>query len=121
MPFLKDASAWLDATLATSDGETVRYSRGIPHVDVTAVSGQTPVDFDFGHGVLQTWQTQDFLIAAAALILSTHETTPCVGDEIKATIRSESVCFRVCNADDGRCFRYTDANRTMLRVHTKEI
>jgi hypothetical protein len=113
--FLKNASAWLDATLAESDGETVRYARGIPHVDLTAVPGQTPVGFDLG-SVLQTWQTQDFLFATTDLILSGHASPPEVGDEITY----DDNVYRVCNATDGRCYRFTDTYRQTMRVHTKE-
>lgn len=115
--FLKNAEAWLDATLAASDGETVTYSRGIPNVSLTAVLGATPTGFDLGNGILQTWQTQDFLIAETDLELSGHEVKPAVGDEVT----SDGVVFRVCNATDGRCWRFTDPHRRTLRIHTKEV
>lgn len=114
---LDTASAWLDAQLATSEGVTVRYARGIPNVDVTAVLGQTPVGFDLGGGVLQTWQTQDFFLTKSTLLLSGHQAYPEVGDEITYS----GTTFRVCNATDGRCYRYTDPYRRTMRVHTKEI
>lgn len=117
MGFLDTAAAWLDSTLATSDGVTVRYSRGIPYVDVTAVLGQTPTGFDLGNGILQTWQTQDFLIPQADFELSGSDVSPQVGDEV----RSGDVVFRVCLADDGRCWRFTDPYRRTMRIHTKEV
>lgn len=119
--FLENAASWLDDTLAESDGETVSYSDGNNSISVTAVSGMTPVGMELGDGTIQTWLSHDFFIASEDLAVSGVEFEPAVGHHIKKTIRGREVTFRVTQASDGRCFRFTDPTRETMRVHTKEI
>jgi hypothetical protein len=122
MPFLDNAAAWLDSTLATSDGELVTFRDGALEVpDVVAVIGATPVGFDLGNGILQSWLTTDFLIAANEISdPSGNEITPEVGQEITRIVRGKAITYRVCILDDGHCFRATDPSRRTLRIHTKQ-
>lgn len=113
---LDSGSLWLDTVQAASEGVAATYRRGAAEVELTdVVVGQTPIGTDFGVGIIQTWQTRDFLIQAADLILGGAVTEPEVGD----TIEESGVIYRVTEADDGRPWRYSDeATRLMLRVHT---
>lgn len=122
---LSAASAWLDSVLSSNEGEPVEYARGEELVDggLTAVVGATPIGFLLDSaGGTQSWQTTDFQIAAADLVIGGELTLPQVGDRIVRRIGGQRVPFEVLNADDRRCFRYVDgATRATLRVHTKEI
>lgn len=115
---LDTGSLWLDSILGTSEGVEVTYRRGAAEVELEGVVvGQTLIGSDFGVGIVQTWQTRDYLIPTADLILGGNVTEPEVGD----TIEQGGVTYRVTEADDGRPWRYSDeATRTMLRVHTKQ-
>lgn len=126
MPSLDAGSRYLDAKLALPAvaGETVTYLHDLEPVTLTdVVIGETPIGFDFGTGnIIQSWQTTDFLIPAASLALFGSEFVPQPGHRIVRTVLDQTIPFEVRNADDGRCFRYSDAvTREMLRVHCKEV
>lgn len=114
MTFLGTASAWLDTTFETSDGETVTYRRGSATVSVTAVFGAAPAAQQDLNGAVIAWQGVEFYIAAADLLLGGTAIKPEIGDEIT----HGSVLYRVAKSDiDGREWVYADeATRTMLRV-----
>lgn len=117
MGLLDSASQWLDETLASANGESVTYTIQTDSLSVSANIGQTPVGQVLENGVLQTWQSQDFLISAALLVSGGTTFKPEVGH----TITHNGNNFRVSNLDDGRCYRFTDPSRRTLRIHTKEI
>lgn len=125
MGMLDTASAWLDTTLASTTvaGVSVTIRDGAATSDsVIAVVGQTVPGFDLGNGIVQSWETTDFLIAASSFIIDSGATLPAVGMVIVRTINSREVQYEVTNADDGRCYRFCDgATRDMLRIHTREI
>jgi hypothetical protein len=107
-----------------SDGEPVVFCFDNERIDIAqAIIGETPIGFDFGQGgMLQSWQTTDFLIAREDLVLFGREVVPEPGMRIFRTIRGQTVPFEVRPVEDGRCYRNSDAvTREMLRIHTKEI
>lgn len=120
--FLEAASNWLDTVCTEQISQTVTIRDGAAESgDVLATIGQTVIGFDLGNGIVQSWQTTDFLIQAEDFVLEGNEVLPCVGMTITRTIRGNEVVFEVLNTDDGRCYRYSDdATREMLRVHTRE-
>lgn len=120
---LDTASAWLDSTLKTSEGETVTLHVGGELLEVTAVIGATPIGFDFGTGgAIQSWQTTDFLIEVSELELNSAAFLPETGMQIDRTVNGFSTPYEVRPVEDGRCYRYSDAvARTMLRIHAKEV
>jgi len=122
MGFLDNGCAWLDSTLAVSDGELVSFRDGALEIpDVVAVIGTMPVGYDLGNGILQSWQATDFFVSAALLAdPSGNEITPEVGQEFSRIVRGRAVIYRVCILDDGRCARPTDPSGRTLRIHTKE-
>jgi hypothetical protein len=120
---LASGSAWLDTVCKEQISQTIVIEHGAATSgNVSATVGATLVGFDLGNGIVQSWQTTDFLIKADDFVVGSVETLPCLGMRINRTISGNDVQFEVLNADDGRCYRYSDdATRTMLRVHTREI
>lgn len=123
MPSLDAGSRWLDEKLGSTDvaGQAVEVEVGGETINCTAVPGMTPIGFDLGNGILQTWQTQDFLIAVDELVLHGETVEPEQGMRIIRTVNGERVPFKVLATEDGRCWRWSDGvTRSMRRIHTKE-
>jgi hypothetical protein len=120
---LATASAWLDQTLRTSVSQTVRYRRGAAYVDVLATFGLATDSSDASPEARRTWQSTDFMIAVADLVLAGHEVEPQVGDRIEFTPRTETITFQVQNDEvSGKCFSHCDdSTKLTFRIHTKEI
>jgi len=118
---LDSSAAWLDLILASSNGELVTFRDGALIVsNLTAVVGVTPIGFDLGGGVLQTWQVTDFFVSAADLTDGADTVTPAVGQIFTRVIGGREVEYQVCNADNGRCFRYPDPSWRTFQIHTKQ-
>jgi len=110
------------ATLASAEGKTVTVDRGSSSVDVTAVVGESEHEDIGPDGFPVVTVTRDFLIAAADYAPGGSAVEPARGDQITETIDGTSKTFEVCPTAAGQaCFRYMDAARTRLRVHTVEI
>lgn len=118
---LNRGSRWLDGKTATAGADTYKYWRGSADVDVDAVMGSTPIGFALSGTIVQSWQSTDFLVPAAQLLLGGHAIEPEKGDRIEATINGATVRFVVAQTDDQRCFRWSDpVLRETYRIHTRE-
>lgn len=117
---LKDSSTWLEAQCAAFRTSTVTYRRGVATVEVDAEVGHSDFDIVSDEGVVEQWESRDFLIAAADLILGGVEVLPAIGDEIVETIGSDDLVYSVmAPTSDQPPWRYSDQWRITLRVHTK--
>lgn len=120
MANVQDSLSFHRAALRGSCAVEARIHVGGDYVDVPATIGQTPIGFDHGNGVIQTWQSTDFLVQAADLVIADQEITPHVGMWIACTLNGRSVEFNVLEADNGRCFQWSGPGRTTFRIHAKE-
>ena len=64
---------------------TVEYCRGAESVSVQATIGRTVFEVDDASGLLEKWESRDFLIAAAELVLAGAQVLPQRGDRIRET------------------------------------
>lgn len=120
MAFLDAAAAWLDDTLQASDGRAVTFRRGADSVSITATVGATPFIDEAQDGYTIQWESRDFILSSADLILSGDVVQPQVGDVFEQTIGSDVCTFLVVAPINGQCFRYADAARQTIRIHTKQ-
>lgn len=118
---LQTGSAWLDAKRKAFMSHAVTYSRGAFSVSVLAGAGQTIFNIDDGGGAMISYESRDFLITATDLILNSILTTPLRGDRIVDVIGSSTFTFEVVAPKGLPDWRYTDAFKQTLRVHTKLI
>ena len=116
---LSGAIGHLAKALKTNAGATVTYKRGGATVSVQATKGQTQFEQD-DQGAMLRWESVDWLIDTADLILSGAVTTPQRGDVIAETIGAATVTYEVLGDGNEPCFRYSDPHRKKLRIHTKE-
>ncbi|MCG3181849.1 MAG: hypothetical protein BIFFINMI_04284 [Phycisphaerae bacterium] len=118
---LENASAWLDDMRTRHASRQVTYQRAGQSVQVAAGIGRTVFQIDNGSGVLETFESRDFLILAADLVLGGAAVLPKAGDRITEGQDSTSYIYEVLAPGTEPAWRYSDPYRRTLRIHTKQI
>jgi hypothetical protein len=118
---LQKSSDWLETQRTKHAASTVQYVRGSLAAEVLATVGKTTFEVDDGYGVLIRHESRDFLILAADLLLDGHSILPQRGDCIRETQNGAVYSYEVMTPGKEPCWRYSDAFRKTLRVHTKQI
>jgi len=117
---LEKASAWLGQMRKTHLSRTVTYIRGDHQLQVAAMIGSTIFEIDDQYGAVERFESRDFLISAADLILDGEVTQPRPGDQIKE-MQGRTFVYEVMSPGKEPCWRYSDSYRQMLRIHTKQV
>jgi hypothetical protein len=86
-----------------------------------ATIGKTTFELDDGYGVLVRHESRDFLVLAADLVLAGVPVIPQRGDRIEETQGDATFVYEVSAPAKEPCWRFSDAFRKTLRIHTKEI
>lgn len=115
---LDEAADALLFSLQSAAGRSITYRRGSASVPLDAVRGVSRFGPDETTQFVEELQTRDFFIYASQLVLSGSLTLPQVGDTIAETIAGITDTFTVF-APLGFPFRYSDSEKTILRVYTK--
>lgn len=114
---LGDALAIHAANIPALAGGAVTYRRGNSSVTVTAAPGRTDFESYGPDGELVSSRSTDWIMAAADLVLDGVATVPRRGDVVVDATGNE---FIVLPVNGERVYRYSDATRKILRVHTVE-
>jgi len=120
---LATGMTWLSDQLAENVSDTVTYRRAAQHCSISATPGSSLLRVSDSAGAVRTLRTdKDFIFDAATLKLDgTNVTEPQRGDLIDVT-GADSVTRRYEALPYGTnepVFRYSDPERTIVRVHTK--
>jgi hypothetical protein len=118
---LQQASNWLEDQRTRHAASTSQYVRGSRSVDLLATVGKTTFDVDDGYGVLVRYESRDFLILAADLVLDGLPLIPQRGDRIQETQGGTTFIYEVTAPGKEPCWRYSDPYRKTLRIHSKQI
>jgi hypothetical protein len=118
---LEKASDWLQAQRTRHASRVVTYARGGLSVDIAATIGKTTFEIDDGYGVLVRYESRDFLVLAADLILGDGPTTPERGDRIRETQGGQVFVYEVTAPGKEPCWRYSDPYRKTFRIHSKQV
>jgi hypothetical protein len=118
---LRKSSDWLEDQRTRHAASTVTYVRGSQSVDLLATVGKTTFELDDGYGVLVRHESRDFLVLAADLVLGGATVIPDRGDRIRETQGDTTFVYEVSAPGKEPCWRYSDAFRKTLRIHTKQI
>jgi len=118
-----DAIAAMGSTLRASCGLSVTYHRGESSVQVTAVVGRTLYEADDASGAIVKAEARDYLIEAVALDFGAGTVRPEPGDRIWEPLAGgESAdVYEVMPLGPEPCYRKSDPQGNVLRVHTKLI
>jgi hypothetical protein len=119
---LQTGASWLGTKLAAYASHEVTYVRDASEVTLSASFGRTELEVDTGYETRMLHTDRDFIFAAATLILGGSTTLPQAGDQIKETVGNDTYTYEVMTPEgQEQPYRYCDANRVLLRVHTTLI
>lgn len=118
---LEEGSQWLSDQIDEHLSSPVLYRRGSSSVSVQAGKANTTFELPSSNGMVVTVESRDFLITASKLILDGQQQLPLVGDRITEDISGELRAYEVQNFGTERPYRFCDAHRIKLRVHTKYV
>lgn len=110
-------AAFLAAQRHAHMTETVTYRRGSDAAELDASRGHSDLEAETDYGVVIEVQTADFLVRAEDLVLGGLVALPHEGDRIEA----DGKTFEVRAPGGQAPWRYADAHRLTLRIHTQEL
>jgi len=113
---LAAGAAWMTGQLQAAAGTTVTYRRGTDTADVTATIGRSEFEAQDQNGVIERWESRDYLVPAADLPFGEPER----GDVIVETSGTIELQYEVASPRGVPVFRYGDAFRSIVRIHTKQ-
>lgn len=114
---LERGAAFLAAKQKSHASREVVYQRDTATVTVRATIGRTEFAVESGMSVVEAWESRDFLIAAADLVLDGAATLPERGDRIVEGVYAYAVLAPAGQPH----FRFSDLYRKVLRIHTKLV
>jgi hypothetical protein len=117
MDALRAGAAWLATQLKSSAATNVIYRRGQAWQVIAATIGQTTFESADQNGVVEQWQSRDFIIAAADF----PHAEPLRGDRIVEMVNGAAVVFEAAAPRGVPLFRYGDAWHSTIRVHAKRV
>lgn len=113
---LANGAAWLAGQLKAAAGTTVTYVRGNQASEVTATIGASAFESATQSGVLERWESRDYLIDYDDLPFG----DPLQGDRVVEEIDGTNVTYEVASPRGVPLWHYADAFRLIVRVHTKQ-
>jgi hypothetical protein len=118
---LERASNWLEEQRRRHASPVVPYARGSRTLDGVATIGKTLFEVDDGYGIVVRYESRDYLIQAADLVLDSEPFVPQRGDRIQEVQGSTTFVYEVTAPGKEPAWRYSDPYRTALRIHTKQV
>ena len=112
---LKNALSWLESQRKKHLSSLVIYRRGDCIAKVPATIGKTIFRIEDGYGRIVHYESRDYLISSADLMINGIIITPHKGDEII----DENFIYEVMAPANEPEWRYSDSFRNTLRIHTK--
>lgn len=111
---LASGAAWLAGQLSASASRSVRYQRGVDYGNVLAAVGTSRFEAQGTSGVVETWESRDFIIKTGTLPFG----EPQRHDKIVETLNGIDITYEVTSPRGVPVFHYADAFRQTVRVHT---
>jgi hypothetical protein len=111
---LASGAAWLADQLAAGASSSVRYYRGVDFGSVLATIGNSRFEAQGQSGVVETWESRDYLIKTGVLPFG----EPQRHDKIVETLNGIDITYEVTSPRGVPVFHYGDSFRQTVRVHT---
>jgi len=118
---LEQGAAWLEDQRHQHLTTSIAYLRNITLITIQATIGRTEFETVDESGLLQKFESRDYLIRAVDLVFNLQQTLPKAGDQIKESDGSTTYIYEVMAPAGEPVFRYSDQYRKTLRIHTKFI
>ena len=114
---IRDGAAYLADTLKLVASDSVTITRGEQSQAVLAVVGRSVFESQDQSGIVETWESRDYIVKASDLPFG----EPLRGDTVTETV-GDSVCVYEVVAPRGTpLFHYADAFQQTVRIHTKRV
>jgi hypothetical protein len=114
---LEQGAGWLAGMRTQYLSRTVTYQSGQQQVQLQATVGSTTFDIASDYGVVERWESRDYLVGASDLVLGSAVAQPQRGD----TITDAGQVYEVMAPGKEDVFRFSDHYGLTLRIHTKRI
>jgi hypothetical protein len=114
---LERAANWLGKMRSANLSRPIVYSRDADSVQIAATVGQTTFEVQNDYGAMEKWESRDFLVTAADLVLSGVQITPQRGDRIT----DGANVYEVLAPGKEDVYRLSDPYGVTLRIHTKQV
>ena len=118
---LQRGMAWLESQRTKFMTQSVIYQRGTDDIEVLATIGTTTFQVDDGDGAMLRVESRDYLILAADLMIGETPILPKRGDRIREASGGQVFVYEVMAPGDEPCWRWSDAYRQTMRIHTKQV
>ena len=118
---IKIGEEWLEGQRIRHLSRPVTYARGEGSVDVRATVGRTVFEVDDGTGILEQYESRDFIIRAADLVIDDVAVSPERGDRIRETQDGIVYVYEVMAPGRLPHAKFSDRSRRTLRIHTKLV
>ena len=117
---LEQGAAWLEEQRVKYCSREMTYRRGAQTVQVNATVVLSEYGVDNGNGIVEQFESRDFLVAAAELVFGGEITLPQRGDLIVETISGVTYSNEVMvPGGDGDCWQWSDRYKRVFKIHTK--
>jgi len=119
---LQESSQWLEDNRDEKRTITVDYDRdGDVISDVNATVGKHIFEIINGFGIIERWESRDYLILSEDLNFGSGPVVPERGDEIRETVGSIVYIYEIMAPSGEDFYMYSDPFRQTLRIHTKQV
>lgn len=114
MDMLSHGASWLAGQLKAAAASPVVFVRGTSAIEVMATVGSSVFEAASQSGVVERWESRDYIIDAVDLPFG----EPQRGDKVVETINGIAVTYEVASPRGVPLWRYSDAFRMTARIHT---
>ena len=114
MDMLADGLAWYAGQIKSYATQSVQYFRGTNFAVLKASVGQSQFQTQNTSGIIESWETRDYTCLTSDLPFG----EPRRGDYIVETRNGISTQYEVSSPSGLPLFRYGDAFRNTVRIHT---
>lgn len=118
---LQKGAQWLSGKRHAHMTIAVVYRRGTESTELLATIGKTEWDQADEFGIVRRFESRDFLVRSADLILGGVTVQPEAGDQVVETALGGSLVYEVMAPGGAPPWRYSDTYRSTIRVHTKHV
>jgi hypothetical protein len=118
---LQTGAAWLSGQLKSHAAQVVVYQRGESSIEVRASLGRSEGEQEEGNGLITRFESRDYLIDVADLLLDDVLSEPLAGDRIIEGPLEEGKVYQVAPIPGRPVWEYADAYRNKFRIHTKFV
>lgn len=118
----RTTSDWLGRQRHDYATSPVTYRRGDRSVELLATIGRTEYQQDDGYGIVVRSEARDYLVRVCDLAIDGVETLPEVGDRVDELQNGTVYVYEVLPlGSQGQHWKYADAFRQTIRIHTRQI